>query len=114
MAKAGAAIVCCVLLLGQCSKDPITGAKAAVGGAAVGAGIGVGVAGGAAAGGVASGIKRGAAKRAEGAISGRNRPTPRPPTTTTTRPVPTTTTTRQAAIIRDCVMTGIGVCVVKP
>ena len=79
IAKAGAAVVCCMLLLGQCSKDPITGAKVAAGGTAVGVGVGAGIVGAGAAKGLADGVKKGASKRAEGVIAGKPRPTkPRP------------------------------------
>jgi len=79
VAKAGGLVVCCMLLLGQCSKDPVTGAKVAVGGTAVGVGIGAGAAGVGVAKGLAEGVKKGASKRAETAIAGgRTKPAPRP------------------------------------
>ena len=76
LAKAGAAVVCCVLLLGQCQADTGTAIKTGAG---------------AAAGGAIGGAKRGASKRVEDAISGRNRPTkPRQPNGPS-RPMPATT-----------------------
>lgn len=91
LAKAGAAVVCCVLLLGQCQADTGTAIKTGAGAAGVGAAVGVGIGAGAAAGGAIGGAKRGASKRVEDAISGRNRPTkPRQPNGPS-RPMPATT-----------------------
>ncbi len=75
-----------MLLLGQCSKDPITGTKAAVGGAAVGAGVGAGAAGGAAAGGAVKGLGKRVERKVAGVPNGPSRPLP-PPVTTSTIPV---------------------------
>jgi hypothetical protein len=92
MAKPVAAVVCCVLLLGQCKADTGTALKTGAGAAGVGAAVGVGVGAGAAAGGAIGGVKRGASKRVEDAISGRNRPTkPRPQPNGPSRPMPATT-----------------------
>lgn len=92
IAKAGAAVVCCVLLLGQCKADTGTALKTGAGAAGVGAAVGVGVGAGAAAGGAIGGAKRGVSKRVEDAISGRNRPTkPRPQPNGPSRPMPATT-----------------------
>ena len=77
--KAVAAVVCCVLLLGQCQKDPVTGAKVAVGGAAVGVGVGAGAAGAAALGAASKGAKTGIERRAADRVSGRKKPAPRRP-----------------------------------
>lgn len=89
MAKAGAAVVCCVLLLGQCKADTGTALKTGAGAAGVGAAVGVGVGAGAAGAGALGGAKRGVSKRVEDAISGRNRPRPQP--NGPSRPMPATT-----------------------
>lgn len=78
-AKAAAAVVCCVLLLGQCQKDPVTGAKVAGGAAAVGVGIGAGAAGAGALGAAAKGAKTGIERRAADKVSGRGKRPPRRP-----------------------------------
>ena len=103
LAKAGAAVVCCVLLLGQCQADTGTALKTGAG---------------AAAGGAIGGAKRGASKRVEDAISGRNRQprSPRNPTTTTGVPspsIPPTTTTRPKVDMSPewCITVSNGVCV---
>lgn len=89
LAKAGAAVVCCVLLLGQCKADTGTALKTGAGAAGVGAAVGVGIGAGAAAGGAVGGVRKGASKRAEDWVSGRNRPTnPRQPRTPSTQPSP--------------------------
>lgn len=118
LAKAGAAVVCCVLLLGQCQSDTGTALKTGAGAAGVGAAVGVGIGAGAAAGGAIGGAKRGASKRVEDAISGRNRQprSPRTPTTTTGVPspsIPPTTTTRPKADMSPewCITVSNGVCV---
>jgi hypothetical protein len=89
MAKPVAAVVCCVLLLGQCKADTGTALKTGAGAAGVGAAVGVGVGAGAAGAGALGGAKRGASKRVEDAISGRNRPRPQP--NGPSRPMPATT-----------------------
>lgn len=112
------------LFLNTCSGDSVTGAKAAVGGAAVGAGVGVGIGAGAAGAGAAGAVKRGASKRVEDAISGRNsprqprtpvtQPTPSPsiPTPTTKLASPPTTAPPKSGLAPDwCVQLGPGTCV---
>lgn len=89
LAKAGAAVVCCVLLLGQCKADTGTALKTGAGAAGVGAAVGVGIGAGAAAGGAIGGAKKGASKRAEDWVSGRNKPRPQP--NGPSRPMPATT-----------------------
>lgn len=121
LAKAGAAVVCCVLLLGQCGGDTGTAIKTGAGAAGVGAAVGVGIGAGAAGAGAIAGGKRGVSKRVEDAVSGRNRkPTkprsPRNPTTTTGVPspsIPPTTTTRPKADMSPewCITVSNGVCV---
>ncbi len=112
-----------VLALNTCNGDPVTGAKVAVGGAAVGAGVGVGIGAGAAGAGAAGAVKRGASKRVEDTISGRNsprqprtpvtQPTPSPSIPTpTTRPAPPPTTAPPKMEAPDwCVQLGPGTCV---
>ena len=121
-----AVVVVGALFLNTCNGSPTTGAKAAVGGAAVGAGVGVGIGAGAAGAGAAGAVKRGASKRVEDAISGRNRPqSPRQPRTPvtqpspspsvpvpTTRPAPPPTTAPPKMETPDwCVQLGPGTCV---
>lgn len=123
-----AVMVVGVLALNTCSGDSVTGAKAAVGGAAVGGGIAAGAAAGAVGGGALSGARKGASKRAEDIVSGRNKPrNPRqprtpttqptpspsiPPTTTTTRPQPTPTTKPKTDMAPDwCISIEAGTCV---
>jgi len=92
IAKAGAAVVCCVLLLGQCKADTGTALKTGAGLGIGGVGVGVGIGAGATGAGAIGGAKRGASKRVEDAISGRNRPTkPRPQPNGPSRPMPATT-----------------------
>lgn len=118
LAKAGAAVVCCVLLLGQCQADTGTALKTGAGAAGVGAAVGVGIGAGAAGAGAIAGGKRAVSKRVEDTLSGRNQPrSPRNPTTTTGVPSPsipaTTTTTKPKADKSSewCINVSNGVCV---
>lgn len=116
LAKAGAAVVCCVLLLGQCKADTGTALKTGAGAAGVGAAVGVGIGAGAAAGGAIGGAKKGASKRAEDWVSGRTKPTkPRPQPNGPSRPMPATTVPMTPAEKQEqCAMVD-GLCVVvKP
>jgi hypothetical protein len=83
-AKAAAAVVCCFLLLGKCSSDPVTGAKAATGVAIAGAGVGAGAVGAGAAGAAAKGAAKGIERRTADRVGRRPNGPSRPYSPTTT------------------------------